>query len=147
MDNSKFEEYLKQRYEKEIEWYDKKAIHNQAYHNRIQFILIVCSAITPVTIAISFTFENHLGVWTSIIFAVVTSIAASTLKIFKFYENWTNYRTVCETLKKEIHLYDAGVDEYEDAADKKSLFVERVETVISRENTLWLRTFERDEKK
>jgi len=146
MEKTEFDEYVKQRYEKEIQWYDKKSMHNQQYYNRIQFTLIVCSAITPVVIALSFSFQSDVGKWISVGFAVITAIAASTLKIFKYYENWTNYRTVCETLKKEIYLYNASLDEYENATDKKSLFVERVETVISRENTLWLKTYKRDEK-
>jgi len=41
-------------------------------------------------------------------------------------------------LKKEIQLYEAGIGEYANAEDKEALFVERVENLISRENTLWL---------
>ena len=69
---------------------------------------------------------------------MLVAIVASALKTFKFQENWINYRTTCETLKKEIHFYEAGIGEYANAEDKEVLFVERVENLISRENTLWL---------
>ena len=60
------------------------------------------------------------------------------LETFKLQENWINYRTICETLRKEIHYYNAGIGEYEHTDNKKKMFVQRVEAIISRENTLWL---------
>jgi len=76
----------------------------------------------------------------SLVTSVLVAILATSLKTFKFGENWVNYRTTCETLKKEIHFFDAGIDEYKDSQDKEGLFVKRVEALISRENTLWLTT-------
>ena len=76
----------------------------------------------------------------SLITSVLVAILATSLETFKFEENWVNYRTTCETLKKEIHFLDAGIDEYKDSQDKEGLFVKRVEALISRENTLWLTT-------
>jgi hypothetical protein len=73
------------------------------------------------------------------------AVLASALKTFKFHENWINYRTTSETLKKEMHLYRAGVGEYSNAKDREVLFVERVESVISCDNTLWFTTFKRKE--
>lgn len=52
---------------------------------------------------------------------------ATSLKTFKFEENWINYRTTCETLKKEINFFNAGIDEYKDSQDREGLFVKRVE--------------------
>jgi hypothetical protein len=91
--------------------------------------------------------SNDLAKWIPIVTSVLVAILAAAQKTFKFEENWMNYRTTCETLKKEIHLYKAGVAEYSTANDKEGLFVERVEALISRENTLWLITSERSEKK
>ena len=78
----------------------------------------------------------------SLITSVLVAILATSLKTFKFEENWVNYRTTCETLKKEIHFFNAGLDEYKDSQDREGLFVRRVEALISRENTLWLTTIE-----
>lgn len=57
-----------------------------------------------------------------------------------------NYRTISETLKKEKRFYDAGIYEYGETADKEKLFIERVENLISRENSLWIVTFEKKDK-
>ena len=51
-----------------------------------------------------------------------------------------------ETLKKEKHFYDASIDDYATSDDKEALFVERVEALMSRENTLWITTHKPKEK-
>ena len=56
----------------------------------------------------------------------------------KAQENWINYRTTCETLRKEKYFYDGGIGEYRSAANAEAIFIERVESVIARENTLWI---------
>lgn len=63
----------------------------------------------------------------SLITSVLVAIMATSLKTFKFEENWINYRTTCETLKKEINFFNAGIDEYKDSQDREGLFVKRVE--------------------
>jgi len=78
---------------------------------------------------------------------VLVAISTAALKTFKYQENWISYRTTCETLRKEFHYYEAGIHDYEDAEDRESLFVDRVESLISRENTLWVITHEKDETK
>jgi hypothetical protein len=45
--------------------------------------------------------------------SVLVAILATGLKAFKFEENCFNYRTKCETPKKEIHFFNVGVDEYD----------------------------------
>jgi glucan phosphoethanolaminetransferase (alkaline phosphatase superfamily) len=147
MDLKKFEEYVTNRYEKEVKWYDAKSIHNQKIYRTSQWILIIFSSLTPVLIAINFglteyDFLKWIAVFTAIIVAVITGL----LRAFKYHENWISYRNICETLKKEIHYYNANVGEYGSSNDKESLFVERVESLISRENNLWLTTFKKDRK-
>ena len=141
MDQGAFEKYVNDRYLAEIAWYDAKSMRNQAWYRTLQWSLILLSASTPVMVAL--TQKTDSAPWlkmVSLITSVFVAILATSLKTFKFEENWLNYRTTCETLKKEIHFYQAGIDEYKGADDKEALFVKRVEALISRENTLWLTT-------
>ena len=78
--------------------------------------------------------------WPAVVISALVAIGTTSLKTFKYQENWINYRTTCETLRKEIYFYTAGVGEYRDIDERESLFVERVESLISRENTMWLTT-------
>src|SRR5712691_2446538 len=141
MDKAAFEEYLSERYLGEIGWYDAKSMRNQVWYRTLQWGLILLSASTPVIIALAQKSDSAPELKTlSLTTSVLVAILATSLKTFKFEENWVNYRTTCETLKKEIHFFDAGIDEYKDSQDKEGLFVKRVEALISRENTLWLTT-------
>ena len=66
------------------------------------------------------------------------TVLASLLKIYRFQEQWIDYRNTAETLKKEKYLYDAKLSEYATADSADRLFVERIESLISRQNTLWV---------
>lgn len=135
MDDQEFEKYLKERYQDQIVWYDKKAVRNQNAYKIFQWGVIFLSALTPVLVAIGSTlFERYVAVIVSFLVAAGTTI----LKTFKYQENWINYRTTCETLRKEIHLFNAKINEYEKSDDPRKVFVKRVESLISRENTMWL---------
>lgn len=139
MDTNKFEQYLKKRYEDQVDWYDRKSLDNQNKYKWFQFALIVFSALTPVLIALTFGYEDiEVVKWIPIGTSVIVAILASTLKTFKYHEHWINYRTTCETLKKEYHFFEANVGDYTDTVDKQALFVERTEALISRENTFWI---------
>ena len=136
MEGGEFEKYLEERYYPQIKWYDIKAISNQKIYKIIQWIVIILAAITPVLVAIV-NLEAWIR-WAAVVISALVAIGTSVLKTFKYQENWINYRTTCETLRKEIHYYNARINDYESSNDPMALFVERVEALISRENTLWL---------
>jgi Ni/Fe-hydrogenase subunit HybB-like protein len=147
LDKGAFEEYLESRYREQIAWYDRKSVFNGKWFKVFQWGTITLASLTPVIVVIGFESSNDYAKWLPVLTSVLVAIFASAQKTFKFEENWINYRTTCETLKKEIYLYKAGVGEYSTTRDREGLFVERVEGLISRENTLWLITSERSEKK
>ena len=134
MDAAEFQTYLDERYYPQIEWYDKKAIWNQKVYKYLQWGIIILAAITPVFVAISATWGKAIP----IVLSCLVAIGTASLKTFKYQENWINYRTTCETLRKEIHYYNAKIDDYEYSDESMGLFVKRVEALISRENTMWL---------
>ena len=147
MDKEVFKNYIKDRYEQQIEYYSKKSELNKRFYISFQISLIVFSSLTPVLIGIAFCSSDlDLLKWIPIVTSVLVAIIAGVLKVCSFHENWINFRTTCETLKKEIHFFKAGVGEYENSRDKEALFVERVESLISRENTLWFVSQKRDGK-
>ena len=145
MENRNFEDYKKDRYQKEIEWYDKKSINNKRIYSVFQWGLIILSSITPLVVALEGNSDKKF-IWLPISTSILVAFLASGLKVFKFQEKWVNYRTLCETLKKEIHFYQADLYDYQDSNDKEATFVQRVESLISRENNLWI-NMTKEEKK
>ena len=138
MEEKDFKKYLDNRYVTQIDWYDSNATWNQRVYKAIQWSVIVLSAVVPVLIAIGIGWQR----WLAVVIAALVSIGTSGLKAFKYQENWINYRTTCETLRKEIYYYKARANNYRNSDDPEALFVERVEALISRENTFWLRSQE-----
>ncbi len=134
MDDEMFKEYLTNRYYNQIEWYDRKAVKSKKIYVIFQGSAIVFSAMTPILILLGTEWEKLAAVIVSFLVAVGTAI----LKTFKYQENWINYRTTCEVLRKEIYYYQAGINEYKDPKDRKGLFIQRVEAFISREHTYWI---------
>jgi hypothetical protein len=133
MQDADFEDYIKNRYQREIRWYDRRARQNQLGYLMAHIYTIAAALAVPVLLSV----EN-------ISLLVISALAASVAGIqalgtlLRFHENWLNYRTTAETMRKEIHFYHAGIDEYATADDSKALFVKRVEALVSRENTMWL---------
>ncbi len=139
MDEQKFKDYLDTRYHPAIKWYDSKSIWNKRWYNFFQISIIVLSAITPILAIMELK-------WPTTITASIVAIATGIIKFLKLEENWLNYRTICETLRKEIHLMSAQLSDYSRSEDKQQLFVDRVESLISRENTLWLTSISSQDK-
>ncbi|MFX0140824.1 MAG: DUF4231 domain-containing protein [Candidatus Hodarchaeota archaeon] len=143
MEDKKFEEYWKGRYEGQIQWYEKKSARNKKRYQYLQLSLIILSALTPLLIAIDFAFkEFDILQWISIVTSVTIAILASSLRIFKFQEHWVNYRTTAELLKKEQHLFEANTSGYDKVQDKRALFVKRVEGLISVAHTEWVEKYQ-----
>ena len=140
MEEKEYENYLKERYEPEVSWYDNNAAQNKQYYQWFQWVVIIISPSVPALVALMPAWK-----WITITLSIILAIATAALKTFKFQENWINYRTIAETLKKEKHYYDAEAIEYATAEDRKQLFVERVEVLIARENTLWTTIHRRKE--
>lgn len=72
--------------------------------------------------------------------ATLVAITNGINKLIKFKDNWINYRNIYETLRKEPYLMEAELGDYSDCDDKYKLFVDRVESLISREHSLWVTT-------
>ena len=143
MTKEEFDAYLTDRYADQIDWYDRKARTNQRMYQWMQWVILILAAVTPVLVVFVRDKElpaglHHLPAVTSAVVAILTAA----MKTFKYQENWINYRTTCETLRKEKHFYDANLGDYQGGSDedKGAAFVERVESLISRENTVWLTT-------
>lgn len=136
MKNECLDSYLSERFENQIQWYDDRSRRNKLHYHIAQWGAIIVSASLPVLIVVV---PENLKI-ISIVPSVVLAITTTALKTFKFQENWLSYRTIAESLKKEKHYYNFGANGYDADEDRERLFVERVEALISKENTIWLET-------
>jgi hypothetical protein len=131
MDQEAFEKYLKERYERQLNFYDSKAIREKKKYTRTKWMLIILSAVTPVLISITGTniYIQYATIVTSTLVAIITAAAET----FKYHENWLNNRVYCERMKREKYLFDAGLNYYDEEFKKNAAFVKKVEQIIASE--------------
>lgn len=139
------EEYLKKRLEDQIDWYDHKSGQNQKWFKRLQIASILASATIPFLSGFITETTVILKVPVGVLGIAVAAITAI-LGIYKFQENWLEFRTTCESLKHEKYLFLTNSEPY-DIESPFKLLVERVESLISKENTAWNRYMKKKKKK
>ena len=136
MDKESFNQYIENRYQKQMDFYRSSSGKNQKKYKYFQWILIVLSAIAPVLTALITKWPN-LQISVVIITALV-AILTTGLKTFQYQELWANYRATYEQLKPEIHYYNFNVGPYgASGINNESLFVTRVEAILDKEHQGW----------
>ncbi len=131
-------EYVEQRLQDQIDWYDRKSLSSQQAFRRMRKFEIVAAAIIPLLSGLSAS--NPEFTMTGSVLAgflgVGVAVIAGFLALGQHQEHWIEYRTTCESLKKEKFMFLAQVEPY-DGEDAFKVLVQRVETLVSKENTNW----------
>lgn len=140
MNKQKFDEYIRTRYKTQLNWYDERSILNKRLTYLLQIPVLILAAITPILATLEYK-------TITIIFSAFVAVGLVVLKFCKFEGLWHTYRTTCERLKMEKVHHDMLTDVYAKAENPDKLFVERVESVISKEHTIWVETVAKTEKK
>ena len=129
------DEYIVKRVDDQINWYDKKSIEAQKWYKRLQKIEIVLAAFIPLLSGYATT------TWVAFIigfFGAIIAIIESISKLNKYHENWIQYRTTCEMLRYQKHLFITGSAPYNNEDETiENIFVRNIENIISSENNQW----------
>jgi hypothetical protein len=128
------EVYFQERIENQINWYDKKSIHSQKLYKRLKCLVMILSASIPLTVG----FIRNYEFWEIVVSVIGVFIVCieGWLSITKYHEYWIEYRSICETLKHEKYMYLTRTGVY-NIENPFNLLVERVESIISKENVNW----------
>ncbi|MEQ9366795.1 MAG: DUF4231 domain-containing protein [Leptospirales bacterium] len=138
------EEYIKQRVDDQIDWHSKKSSSNRKTYQILTLLAIVAAASIPLLSAVT-VLGAEPGVVAPIAaggLGVLITILSGTLSLFRFHENWVEYRLIVEALKRERFLFLAGVEPYQ-GPESFPDFVERVEALIAKTVVSWGRTARR----
>jgi cytochrome c-type biogenesis protein CcmH/NrfG len=131
------DEYIKQRLCDQINWYDDKSGSAQKMYKRLRGAEFICAASIPVLAAIGSAY-SFVPIVMGVLGAVVV-VLASFLSLGQYQENWAQYRTTCESLRHEKYRFLTRTEPYS-GENAFSLLVERVESLISKENSEWSQT-------
>lgn len=127
------EEYLTDRVDDQILWYARKSRANKKGFIILQIITLIAAASVPV-----FSIFSD-AIWARVLVAVLGSTTAVTtgiVSLYQFREHWIQYRTTAESLKHEKYLFQTGTGPYT-GSDNFSVLVERIEALVSLENSAW----------
>lgn len=127
------EEYLKERVDDQISWYDNKSGRSKKGYVGLRLIEIGSAAAIPFLAG----FDQYPHALFAVgVLGIVVSICAATTSLLQLQEHWIEYRTTAESLKKEKYLYVTQTEPYHEP-DRFGLLVQRIETLVSKENTNW----------
>lgn len=128
------DEYITSRVDDQIGWYDSKSQSAQYWYKWLRGTEIVFAAAIPLIAGFAadpFPVTLVVGVLGASI-----AVISAAISLNQFQERWTEYRTTCESLKHEKFLFLTKAEPYHEDEPFR-LFVQRVESQISKENSAW----------
>ena len=133
--NMTTDEYMTERLNDQINWYDKKSKSSQNWFKVLRIAELIMAASIPFLsgFLIESTFNLRLIIGT---LGVAITIITGVLSINKFQELWIEYRTAAETLKHQKYLFLTKTKPYNND-DSFGILVQTVEGLVSKENTNW----------
>lgn len=136
MKNIDIEEYIKTRVDSEIQWYSKKSKHCQRMYKGFQIVEIILASSIPLISA--YSERSSVIAFIVGLFGAIIAIIESITKLYKYHENWIQYRTTCELLKYQKYLYLTQSYPYNNGDETiENIFVKNIEAIISSENNHW----------
>jgi hypothetical protein len=121
-----------ERLEDQIAWYGKASRRNRLWYKWLKTVTVISALlIAPLsTNANSVPFAGGLG--------IAIAIAEGLQQLNQFQTNWLSYRATAEALKHEKYLYLAKAGLYGSVDNAITLLAERVEALVSQENSKWI---------
>lgn len=130
--------YIQNRLNDQIRWYDKKAQQAQRIYKRLQFAEFVIAAAIP--LLTNYTVSRPAVAFVVGLLGAAITVIEGTEHLGRYHENWIEYRSTCEMLKREKHLYLMNASPYGADETREQLFVRNVESLISAETSKWTST-------
>ncbi|MFB7030638.1 MULTISPECIES: DUF4231 domain-containing protein [unclassified Streptomyces] len=128
--------YIETRIEQYQGWYDAKATHMKAMHLRMRTVSVVGGALVPVFVNLELGFARI----TATVLSVVVVAAVSLESVYRYREQWKNYRSTEQLLGHERVYFETKVGPYRGLSKREAfaVLVARVEKAIANENSATL---------
>jgi hypothetical protein len=142
-------DFIRDRLDDQIKYYSKQSVKNKRKYFTSQTIIIVLGIVIPIVNVIAFSnfsdpdLVKHF-LLISTVLASIIGLTAALSQLNKHYETWLNFRSTLELLKREKSLYQNSAGGYFNLneVDKKRIFVDRIEELLSSEHTKFFSSFQ-----
>ncbi len=129
------QDYIKQRIDSQLQWYESKSLWNKVWYRRLKIVEILSSVLIPFLSGLMA--EGGLAISISIgILGILIALIEGILYLYKFQDNWMEYRQAAEFLKREKLFYLTKSGPYE-GSPKLQALVTRIESYTEQENQAW----------
>lgn len=134
-------DYLVKRIDDQIDWYEKKSSLNQKRYKQLQLAAIIFSSAIPLLTAISFESLEIVIRFVIALLGALIAVTSAVLTLYKFQENWVNYRATAEALTQQRLLYLTRISPYDsDEHTNFTQLVTRCESIMSDERSGWIKS-------
>jgi hypothetical protein len=124
--------YTERRVREQQDWHSQKAAWNRQRYYACEIATLLAGALVPVVNVVWTANDAWVARVLSAALGSVVVIATGIAKLFKFQENWLQYRSIAEALGRERELYLGNVGAYgANGANREALLVERVEDLLA----------------
>jgi Protein of unknown function (DUF4231) len=128
------QEYVEQRLDSQAQWYDRRATTNQHCYRALRVLEVILAGSIPLFSSMV-QGSPPIGILVSVI-SVSIAVISGLLGLYKFQENWIEYRATAEALKHEKFMFLTRSGPY-GVEPPLPILVERVEGIIAKEGTAW----------
>jgi Protein of unknown function (DUF4231) len=127
-----------ERLEDQLNWYSRRAKRNQHLYKWLKVTVIVLAALIPLLSGLDIPAPMGMPKWFLGVLGALIAIIEGVQQVNQYHANWISYRSTAEALNHEKFLYLGKAGPYLAAADPRALLAERVEAIVSQEQTKWL---------
>lgn len=137
-------EKLQKRVGNSLNWFIKKAV----IYKRCYYTFASTSIITPIVLTIlnsveSSTFIANNFKQYSAVLATITTVASSLLALFRFKDQWQEYRQTAEIIKAELMKFQMKSGEY--AKQDIKVLGDKIEAIIAQSNINQMKIIDAEE--
>jgi hypothetical protein len=131
-------QYLTTRWQEQRDYYSRKSSENKRAYQRVQLVIGIGAVLVPVLLSfdIRIPFGDTQIALTSPLAAIISGLvaaAAAVENVYKYGENWRNFRRALEGLKREHALFISRAGKYRNEVNAFPNFVESIESIIAEE--------------
>lgn len=124
------------RLEEQLKWYDKESAHSKRMFKWLKTATLAISVSIPLNAAFATRYPAIIGVITGAMGASI-ALLEGLQQLNQYHQNWITYRATAEALKHEKFLFLGKAGPYAAASNPTALLAERVESLVSQENSKW----------
>ena len=139
----KDDDYINGRFIKAVQHFEAVRRQNYLQYGILQRVLIVASALTPLTVGLeAIVVNSNILKLIALILSVFVAILGNYLTTFNLQAKWRTYRIIRESLTTEFYRFYMGIGPYSSSDHRtneqdRRLFATNIEKLIEDANKVW----------